>query len=787
MSRRTFFNRHILFFTFAALVIIAFSFQSRVHSDTTGIPLESNPHNIAINPITDIAVVSNEKADSVSVVDLNTQTVLATIPVGKSPKGIAIDRGLNLATVSNNKDNTVSVIDLNTLSVIKTIPVGKEPEGISINQTTHKALIANHKDNTVSVIDLITLAATAAISVGKEPIDTAIDSTLNLALVINQKDNNAMAIDLNTNQIISIIPVGQKPRAIDINPETRIAAVANEKDNTITTIDLKTWQTHNIPVGKHPTDIAINQLNNRALVICDEDRSLLLIDRDTKTTIKNYSLNKLPKGVAVNNYTNIAAVVDDKTDSLTLIQLPNPIPETTSINPDNAQRESNGIVITIEGNRFIKTSTASLKLLTSDLSLLTSFIDNHHIQAVIPAEMLTQAGIFQITVTNPAPEGGTSNSIAFTVNNPVPTITALDPAEATAGTQSQTANIYGTGFFDNTLIYFGNIEKSATSINKTKLQIDLTSDDLETPGKHEITAYNLPPGGGHSNKIIFTIKPNLEISIASPSDGAAINKAKTIVRGTFKSSNQDVGITVNGILAEIKGNEWIANNVPLTAGSNTITATIKDSSNNSANASITINTIDTTQPVELSANIISGISPLTIYFSISTEMPNPITSYMMDFEGDGVIDYTGSTFEDISHTYTSEGIFYPTVTITDDQGNTYSDTIAVTVLNKTEIDALLKGKWEGMKEALKNKDIAQALNYHLDEAKQLYSDIYIAFFDQLPLHAQEMQDIQLIYVKNNTAKYRLRENELYGGVMETITYYIYFVIDKDGLWKIYRY
>jgi len=159
----------------------------------------------------------------------------------------------------------------------------------------------------------------------------------------------------------------------------------------------------------------------------------------------------------------------------------------------------------------------------------------------------------------------------------------------------------------------------------------------------------------------------------------------------------------------------------------------------------------------------------------------------MDFEGDGIVDYTGTSFENISFTYNSEGIFYPTLTVTDNQGITYSDTIAITVLSKTEIDALLKGKWDGMRTALANQNIVQALNYHLDETKQIYSDIYTAFFDQLPQHAQEMQDIQLIYAKNNTAKYRLRENELYGGTIETITYYIYFVVDKDGLWKIYRY
>ena len=50
-----------------------------------------------------------------------------------------------------------------------------------------------------------------------------------------------------------------------------------------------------------------------------------------------------------------------------------------------------------------------------------------------------------------------------------------------------------------------------------------------------------------------------------------------------------------------------------------------------------------------------------------------------------------------------------------------------------------------------------------------------------------MQDIQLLYSKNNTSKYRIRKNELYGGQMLIITYYIYFAIDWDGVWRIYRF
>ena len=593
--------------------------------------------------------------------------------MGKKPRGVAIDRGLNLAVITNSHDNTASIIDLSTNKVTATISVGKEPEGIAINQTTHRAYVTNHKDDTVSVIDLFSSQNLGVIPVGKEPKDIAIDPALNLALVVNEKQHvyrhkhghhhkegyTVSVIDLSTYQITDEIPVGQKPQAIDINPETHFAAVVNEKDNSITVINLQNWQTTTVPVGKHPIAIAINQLDNRALVTCDEDNdehknehkhnhgnkgeSLLVIDLNTNTIIKNYSINKKTRGIAVNNYTNIAGIVDDKTDSLTLTQLPNPIPEITAITPSNAQRGSDGIILTIEGNKFITSSVAYF----NSQAVTTAFTDNHQVRITVPREMLSNAGAFPVTVINPQPEGGASNSPSFTITNPIPSITAIEPEAAMAGTQSLTLTIYGTGFFNDTEIYFGNTKKPITYINNTKLQTVLTAEDLKTAGQYEIKAYNQPPGGGNSDKIIFTVKPPLEIKITSPIDGETINKAKTIVKGTIKTDTKDIGIKVNGTLAEISGNEWTANNIPLALGVNTITATATDSQGNTDTKTITINTSDITQQVELSANITSGIAPLTVSFSVSTSGITP-ASYKFDFNGDGIIDYISTSSDSMS-------------------------------------------------------------------------------------------------------------------------------------------
>ena len=285
---------------------------------------------------------------------------------------------------------------------------------------------------------------------------------------------------------------------------------------------------------------------------------------------------------------------------------------------------------------------------------------------------------------------------------------------------------------------------------------------------------------------VADVAPSIAIILASPSNGDTITAPDVTVKGAIiNTSGNETGITVNGMPASVYGNQFTANHVPLTEGENTITVTATDSAGNTASTSVTANAV-AGDYIRVTSNIESGISPLEVVLRIDGSFS--IDSSNMDVTGPAAIELLeNSSPDEYTMRFKTEGIYYLTANVTGPDGNVYQDTIAITVMNRSQLDNLLKAKWEGMKGALENQNIPQALNYFFEESKQIYNDIYTAFHDQLSQLSQEVQNIQIIYAKSNTAKYRLREDELYGGNTESITYYIYFVIDGDGLWKIYRY
>ena len=482
----------------ALLALGVFLMRGFVYSTETPILLEASPRCIAINPVTDQAVVVTENPDELSIIELKTQQILSTIPVGKKPLGVAIDDVNNMALMSVRPDHKLSAIDLDTNQIIATVTVGAFPESIAVDGESQIALVVNNGDHTVSVIDLTSFTMIRTIPVGQNPKDVAIDPEYKLALVVNEQSENVSVIDLNTYQVTGVVPVGKKPQAISINPETHLAVVADEMSNSLTFINLQDWQTSTINLQKHPIDVAFNSLDNKVLAILHEDINLYHIDPQTNTIINQYPINKLTRGVAVNPFTNIAAVIEDKTDSLTLVQLPNPIPVISSITPDIVFRGSQATKVMIEGSGFITTSAVS--------TLPVTFIDNHQLEVEVPESLLATAGVYGIVVTNPTPSGGASNPINLQINNPVPTLTVLDPAMAMAGTQGVTLTAHGTGFFNDTVVSINGLQRAFTLIDQTKLQINLTATDLEVGGTLKVKGSNLAPGGGQSGSLIFTVQ-----------------------------------------------------------------------------------------------------------------------------------------------------------------------------------------------------------------------------------------------------------------------------------------
>ena len=91
------------------------------------------------------AYVSNEKGNTISVIDTTAWKVIETIKVGQRPRGIALTKDQKYVLVAVGDDDTIQMIDTTSNKVVDTLPSGPDPE-LFIDDPTGKHSLRGERE-----------------------------------------------------------------------------------------------------------------------------------------------------------------------------------------------------------------------------------------------------------------------------------------------------------------------------------------------------------------------------------------------------------------------------------------------------------------------------------------------------------------------------------------------------------------------------------------------------------------------------------------------------------------
>ncbi len=184
------------------------------------------------------------------------------------------------------------------------------------------------------------------------------------------------------------------------------------------------------------------------------------------------------------------------------LSIENPVPTTTSISPNSGTAGGSAFTITVNGTNFNSQSIVRW----NGSNRTTTFVTNTQLTASINASDIATAGTATVTVFNPTPGGGTSNSQTFTINNPVPTLTSISPSTVSAGGAAFTLTCNGTNFNASSVVRINGNPRTTTFISATQLQAAILASDISSPGTATIQVFNPAPGGGLTSGQTLTIQ-----------------------------------------------------------------------------------------------------------------------------------------------------------------------------------------------------------------------------------------------------------------------------------------
>lgn len=181
--------------------------------------------------------VTNERGNTVTVLDSDSWEVIGEFPAGNRPRGITISPDGKELYVCASDDDTVRVFDPETYEELHTLPSGPDPELFVLHPSGNPLFIANEDDNLVTVVDTKTRQVLAEVPVGVEPEGMAIHPTGKYFINTSETTNMAHFIDSASYDITDNILVDQRPRYAEFSTDGNKLYVSAEIGGTVTVID----------------------------------------------------------------------------------------------------------------------------------------------------------------------------------------------------------------------------------------------------------------------------------------------------------------------------------------------------------------------------------------------------------------------------------------------------------------------------------------------------------------------------------------------------------------------
>jgi PQQ-dependent catabolism-associated beta-propeller protein len=239
--------------------------------------------------------VSNEKDNTISVIDTEKLEVVRTFAVGERPRGITFSKDFKQFFVCASDSDAVQVYDSNGEKHLYDLPSGADPEQFAVSPDNKRLYIANEDNAITTIVDLETRRVIEQVDVGVEPEGMAVSPDNKLAVTTSETTNMAHFIDTETFDVIANVIVDARPRDAEFTPDGSKVWVSSEIGGTVSIIDVAakkiehviTFEIPGISIDLvQPVGMLINKDASMAFVALGPANRVAVVDMKTLKVLK---------------------------------------------------------------------------------------------------------------------------------------------------------------------------------------------------------------------------------------------------------------------------------------------------------------------------------------------------------------------------------------------------------------------------------------------------------------------------------------------------------------------
>ena len=244
-----------------------------------------------------------------------------------------------------------------------------------------------------------------------------------------------------------------------------------------------------------------------------------------------------------------------------------------------------------------------------------------------------------------------------------------------------------------------------------------------------------------------------------------------------------LGVAVNGVPAAVHSGAFVVE-LPVTAGPTELAAIATAPDGSMAEARQPVSVVEAPEPTVPPARQSSRrrVAP-DVGFSLSSLVG--ITDVKLDLQGDGPVEFEGPSLDGQVFTYGQPGVYVATVQATDVDGQVHTATTVVEVYDRSALDVRLRAVWGGFKDAVRGGDVTRAVSL-------LHSETRDAYADQLGLLRPQTLARHRYVPDGNSARGDRSEGRRIRDAARprrrsTLSFAVWFRVDQDGIWRLFRF
>jgi YVTN family beta-propeller protein len=294
--------------------------------------LGRRPQGVAVGPDGRQVFVPNVVANTLSVIDTATETVVRTVQLPGTPQYVAVSPdGRRLYVTLNDpsaEQNSIQVVDTSTWSLVQQVKVGKQLFAPAVSPDGLLLYVPDHASSRIIVLDTTSYAVKAKIKVPTAPHGAAFAPDGRRAYVVNHETSGITVLDVASNRDVGKIVVGAGPVSVAVAPNGRQVAVSNYDAASVSFVNLDNDDAvTEVKVGTQPLSVAYAADGRHLYAVNDGSDTMSVIDTGTGRVTATVATGREPWTVAVTPDGRHAYVANATADTVTVFDTATELPD----------------------------------------------------------------------------------------------------------------------------------------------------------------------------------------------------------------------------------------------------------------------------------------------------------------------------------------------------------------------------------------------------------------------------------------------------------------------------